>query len=252
MTRPAPNPQRLLAALVDQAEAVLAWVRARDAAELATTSVLAGRDVSDVARLVAHRLAETTRALSRTVTDPATPLERHLRRPPSADALDGEADGSEPVADALTRAVAAISAVGVAASSVVGSRTGAITVADELRRCLIAVVVHADDLSRSLPGVDPVPLVRAGLTDVVRTLAGVLAERYPGRSVEVRVPPFVAVQAIVGPRHTRGTPPNVIETEPLTFLRLAAGRLSWSEAVAHALVRASGNRADLGEQLPIV
>ena len=69
--------------------------------------------------------------------------------------------------------------------------------------------------------------------------------RQPGRSVEVRVPPFVAVQAIAGPRHTRGTPPNVVETDPLTWLRLATGRVAWVDAVAANALRASGTRADL-------
>lgn len=94
--------------------------------------------------------------------------------------------------------------------------------------------------------------IRPALAAAVRGVAGLLPARYPGRSVEVRVPPFVAVQCIEGPRHTRGTPPNVIETDPLTFLRLATGRLAWADAVANGSVRASGNRADLTEQLPLL
>jgi hypothetical protein len=94
--------------------------------------------------------------------------------------------------------------------------------------------------------------IRPALAAAVRGVAGLLPARYPGRSVEVRIPPFTAVQCIAGPRHTRGTPPNVIETDPLTFLRLAAGRLAWPEAVSGGLVRASGNRADLSEQLPLL
>ena len=74
----------------------------------------------------------------------------------------------------------------------------------------------------------------------------------PGRSVEVRAPPFAVVQAIEGPRHTRGTPPNVVEADAVTFLRLATGRLGWSQAVAAGQVRASENRADLSEQLPLL
>ena len=86
----------------------------------------------------------------------------------------------------------------------------------------------------------------------MRSLAGMLAAKYPGRSVEVRVPPFAAVQCIAGPRHTRGTPPNVVETDPVTFLLLATGRADWSQALAAGQVRASGNRADLSEQLPLL
>jgi hypothetical protein len=66
------------------------------------------------------------------------------------------------------------------------------------------------------------------------------------------VPPFTAVQCVEGPRHTRGTPPNVVETDPVTFLRLATGRAEWNQSLAAGHVRASGNRADLSEQLPLL
>lgn len=79
-----------------------------------------------------------------------------------------------------------------------------------------------------------------------------LAASSPGNSVEVRVPPAGAVQAIAGPRHTRGTPPNVVETDPQTWLELATGALSWARAVAEGRVRASGTRADLGPVLPLL
>jgi hypothetical protein len=117
---------------------------------------------------------------------------------------------------------------------------------------VIELVVHTDDVNRSLPGQPPIRLERAAVAAAVRGLAAMLAARYPGRSVEVRVPPFTAVQCIAGPRHTRGTPPNVIETDALTFLRLATGRLAWVAALADGSVRASGNRADLSEQLPLL
>lgn len=79
----------------------------------------------------------------------------------------------------------------------------------------------------------------------------VLAERAPGRSVEVRVPPYAAVQAIPGVRHTRGTPPAVVETDADTWLALADGTLSWTEAVAGGRIQASGERADLSPYLPL-
>jgi hypothetical protein len=85
----------------------------------------------------------------------------------------------------------------------------------------------------------------------VTFLLGVLAGRAPGRAVEVRVPPYAAVQCIEGPRHTRGTPPNVVETDPVTWIALAAGRAGWAEAVATGKVRASGPRADLSAWLPL-
>lgn len=79
-----------------------------------------------------------------------------------------------------------------------------------------------------------------------------LAVSSPGNSVEVRVPPAGAVQVIEGPRHTRGTPANVVEMDAVTWLELATGRLAWSEAVSSARVSASGVRADLSPVLPLL
>ena len=92
---------------------------------------------------------------------------------------------------------------------------------------------------------------RAVLAAAVKTTARWLAQQVPGRSVELRVPPHVAVQLVPGPRHTRGTPPNVVETDAVTWLRLATGALTWDEATAQGKVSASGNRADLGALLPL-
>ena len=85
----------------------------------------------------------------------------------------------------------------------------------------------------------------------VRYLLQVLSEAAPGNTVEVRVPPFGAVQIIEGPSHTRGTPPNVVETDAAVWLRLATGSLDWADAVAQGLVSASGGRADLAPHLPV-
>jgi hypothetical protein len=79
----------------------------------------------------------------------------------------------------------------------------------------------------------------------------VLAELVPGRAVEVRVPPYAAVQCVAGPRHTRGTPPNVVEMDAVTWVSLAAGRLAWAQAVADGRIRASGPRADISGYLPL-
>ena len=92
------------------------------------------------------------------------------------------------------------------------------------------------------------PVLAAAVRLSLRTLEQVA----PGRSVEVRVPPFAAVQCVAGPRHTRGTPPNVVETDPRTWLELAVGRLGWAQAVADAKVTASGSRADLSTLLPVL
>ncbi|WP_052809581.1 sterol carrier family protein [Streptomonospora alba] len=93
--------------------------------------------------------------------------------------------------------------------------------------------------------------VRSAVKAAVRGTLAELAERAPGHSLEVRVPPYGAVQVVEGPRHTRGTPPGVVETEPLTWLALAAGTTSWQEAVDAHAVSASGTRADLAGLLPL-
>jgi Bacterial SCP ortholog len=91
----------------------------------------------------------------------------------------------------------------------------------------------------------------AELRAAARYLLYLLAARHPGRVLEVRVPPVAAVQCLPGPIHTRGTPPNVVETDPLTWVRLASGRLGWADAVGSAAVHASGPRADLAAYLPL-
>jgi Bacterial SCP ortholog len=97
-----------------------------------------------------------------------------------------------------------------------------------------------------------VPPDAGALRIAVRHLLQLLATRHPGHALEVRVPPVAAVQCLAGPRHTRGTPPNVVETDPVTWIRLATGRLGWEEAVKSAAVQASGPRADLAAYLPLV
>ncbi|HEY4224409.1 MAG TPA: sterol carrier family protein [Pseudolysinimonas sp.] len=92
---------------------------------------------------------------------------------------------------------------------------------------------------------------RDTLALAVRYLLEVLASDFEGHTVEVRVPPWGAVQAIEGPRHTRGTPPNVIETDAATWIALATGSLPWTDAVSSARASASGQRADLSEVLPL-
>ena len=88
--------------------------------------------------------------------------------------------------------------------------------------------------------------------DAVRALLAILRERAPGRSVEVRVPPYGAIQCVEGTRHTRGTPPNVVETDARTFVGLATGRLIWADTVADGRVHATGTRADLTALLPLM
>lgn len=92
---------------------------------------------------------------------------------------------------------------------------------------------------------------RADLKLLTKHYLAVLEEQAPGHSVEVRVPPFAAVQVVPGVRHTRGTPPAVVETDAVTWIALATGELAWAEAGAEGRVRASGERADLSPWLPL-
>ncbi len=92
---------------------------------------------------------------------------------------------------------------------------------------------------------------RADLRLLTKHFLAVLEARAPGRSVEVRVPPYAAVQVIPGVRHTRGTPPAVVEMDALTWIELATGALSWPDAERAGRVRASGERADLASHLPL-
>jgi hypothetical protein len=91
----------------------------------------------------------------------------------------------------------------------------------------------------------------AQVRDAVRALLTELRRRAPGRSVEVRIPPYGAIQCVAGPAHKRGTPPNVVEMDPITFVRLATGDLTWADANRDGRVTASGTRADLSAHLPL-
>ena len=99
---------------------------------------------------------------------------------------------------------------------------------------------------------DPSAAPRATVATAVRFTLEELAARAPGRTLEVRIPPYGAVQCVEGPRHTRGTPPNVIETDARTWLDLVTGRADWASAVAGGTVHASGLRASLAELLPLI
>jgi uncharacterized protein (TIGR03083 family) len=166
--------------------------------------------------------------------------------PALAAALDTEAhDPATPrLAQALPLARTALA--GADPDLLVQQWTGAHRLADAVLFRLLDTTVHGLDLP------DPVRPARDALRISVRTLARLLADRVPGRSVELRIPPYAAVQCVEGPRHTRGTPPNVVEAEPLAWLALATGRLAWPAAVADGRVRASGERADLSAHLPLL
>ncbi|MET1089405.1 MAG: sterol carrier family protein [Arthrobacter sp.] len=101
------------------------------------------------------------------------------------------------------------------------------------------------------PSSDVPSVPRNVLATAVRYTLEEVTARAPGNSVEVRVPPFGVTQCMEGPRHTRGTPPNVIECDAATWLGMVTGQLSWAEAVAAGKVAASGLRADLSALLPL-
>jgi Bacterial SCP ortholog len=98
---------------------------------------------------------------------------------------------------------------------------------------------------------DPDTTERTIRATAVRYTLDELGERAPGRSVEVRVPPFGVVQCVEGPRHSRGTPPNVVETDAQTWLCLATGAMTWPDALAQGVLRVSGTRADVSRWLPL-
>lgn len=106
--------------------------------------------------------------------------------------------------------------------------------------------------SNASPGNPAAPAVPRTVTaTAVRYSLEEITARAPGNSVEVRVPPFGVTQCVEGPRHTRGTPPNVIECDAGTWLAMVAGTLSWEDAVRAGRVAASGLRADLSALLPL-
>ena len=114
--------------------------------------------------------------------------------------------------------------------------------------------VRAASAALAARGADPSapPPARDELATAVRYLLQCLSDAAPGKSVEVRVPPFGAVQIVEGPRHTRGTPPNVVELDAPTFLALATGDAAWGDALAEGRIEASGARSDLSALLPVV
>src|SRR5882757_3490948 len=163
-------------------------------------------------------------------------------------ALAASATVEELFARAADRIGAALP--GAADDRLVTMRVGTMRLADFLVTRTVELVVHTDDLNRAT-GL-AVPYDRQALAACTRLLADALAVKAPGASTEVRIPPYAVVQCVEGPRHTRGTPPNVVETDPLTWLRLATGRTEWKAALEDAKVSASGERADLGGLLPLM
>jgi len=105
------------------------------------------------------------------------------------------------------------------------------------------------ELSAARAGLTPGD--RAALGALVKASVRAFAEQIPGHAVELRVPPYIAVQCVDGPRHTRGTPPNVVELDAASWLDLALGELSWADGVADGRISAAGPRSDLSKYLPL-
>jgi uncharacterized protein (TIGR03083 family) len=256
-------PDRLAAevdAFLAQTGAVADWLDGRPDEEFARPSVLDGWDVRTLlghVLLMQDGLVRVLATRSRATPVPAERYVQAYRREVEAIAAStaaATADHGPATLIARLRDAAGVRAAvdGVTDRTVLDGPRGPVTALDWALTRTLDVVVHADDLSRTFAERDPVPQPRPALASAVRSSAGFLAAVAPGRSVEVRVPPFVAVQAIPGPRHTRGTPPNVVETDAVTWLRLATGRTAFTAAVATGAVRASGSRSDLTGFLPLL
>jgi uncharacterized protein (TIGR03083 family) len=257
----------LAAALLEQSRTVCEWLARLTADDFARHTVLPSWDV----RTLTGHLVVVHRGLARVVGRPTRerPLSnaefiRRYRRDvemitEATRAATADESGTVLV-DQLDVAIHELAGLlpSLDPRVVVSAPRGPVTAKDFLATRIVEIVVHADDLSRSLPEQAPIVLHRAALSRCIRTLADILAGQQPGRSVEVRVPPYAAVQCSIpsaagdaGPTHTRGTPPNVVEVDPLTFLRLATGRVSWDHAVADGKISASGLRANLAPALPL-
>jgi uncharacterized protein (TIGR03083 family) len=246
---------------VTQVSTVLDWLEQRPAVVFARPSVLAGWDVRTlVGHLAMMHQGLTTRLAERDPGATPVPVHEYVRSYALAradigartEAVAADRTPGELIAFMREQPSPAEAIAGLTARSVVVGARGPITALDWVLTRLLDFTVHTDDLNRSLPDEPPAPITRPALAASTRLLAEILAAQSPGRSVEVRVPPFVAVQAVPGPRHTRGTPPNTVETDPLTWLRLATGRLDWADGVRTGAVRASGIRADLSDELPVL
>lgn len=253
------DPAKIRAAVLAQFGQIRRAVGTLTPDQLAGPTRLGDWTVRDLA---AH-LTMTVAAVSRALDRPEPPkadialLDYPSVTAPFAEAIaDGtrQLAAAEPDLDALyARTGDELTARLAAApgSRVLDLRAGAMTLTDFLVTRTVELVVHTDDLNAAVPGLD-IPLEKQALAACTRLLADALAAKAPGGATEVRVPPYAVVQCVEGPRHTRGTPPNVVETDPLTWVRLATGRTTWADARDAALVSASGERADLAGLLPLM
>jgi uncharacterized protein (TIGR03083 family) len=253
------DPTKTRVAVLAQLGNVREAVRTLDGDQLALPTRLGDWTVRDLAAHITMAVETVSRNLERDEPDKAelSLLDWPFATAARADDIDEdtrELARANPDLDALYDRTGRRLAERLAAAPdnrLLAARTGSMTLADYLVTRTVELVVHTDDLNAAVPGLD-IPHNRHALAACTRLLADALAVKAPGASTEVRVPPYAVVQCVAGPRHTRGTPPNVVETDPLTWIRLATGRKEWRTALADAEVSASGERADLGGLLPLM
>ncbi|MFI1970121.1 hypothetical protein BLA24_18885 [Streptomyces cinnamoneus] len=244
------------AAVTAQLQNLRAAVEALGEEQFGLPTGVDGRTVSELVAATAETVALVDRYLEQpappareiTATEWPSTTRPAAGEPAAETAAAAATDPRAPLGRAASR-FAELTAV-APADRLLATPFGAMRLDDFLVTRCVELVVHTDDLATAL-GVE-IPYDRQALATATRLLADALAARAPGGSVEVRIPPFAVVQCVEGPRHTRGTPPNVVETDPLTWIRLAAGRIEWSDAVERASVTASGERADISAQLPLL
>ncbi|MEI5099078.1 sterol carrier family protein [Streptomyces sp. PmtG] len=253
------DPSKIRTAVLTQFTTVREAVAGLTGEQLARPTRLGDWSVRELAAHLTMSLGAVARALDAPEPDKAEVTLRNWAFQTSAAAgrvdedvrgiVAGGTDLDALFGQALDRLTAELP--GVPAGRLVPMRFGGMALADFMVTRTVELIVHTDDLNDAVPGLD-VPYDRQALAACTRLLADTLALKAPGGSVEVRVPPYAVVQCVEGPRHTRGTPPNVVETDPLTWIRLATGRTEWAAALDAARVSASGERADLGGLLPLM
>lgn len=262
MSRPDAAVKRLAAAMRAQAEMTVAWLHTLPAADFERPTARPGSDVADV---VGHMLLDVTdvaQTLSRGTTARPSTLAAHLRGQRSAAvhlmALVRATLADESGPDLVRQLDHVLLDVDFSLAGELPQTLDGLyeplRPVDFLRATAIELVGHCDDLARSLPDRPGLTIHPPLLAEAARGLAQVIEQAHPGRSIELRVPPAVAVQigdGTPGPTHTRGTPPSVVETDPLTFVRLCTGRLAWADALAGHQVAASGAHADLSTVFPV-
>jgi uncharacterized protein (TIGR03083 family) len=254
------DPGTVLDVFAAQSALLVRWTKTLSAAELAQPSALPAWTIADLITHLALSVEMVAVVVHQGAARDVRPLALHEYVSAYARSATDIADiaqttaageGNPPDLFARRTDEALVAARAVVGDPIVLGRRGPIRFSDLLATRVIELVVHGRDLGRSLPD-NPPPGSQDAMRLVTRIFADALADRHPGRAVELRVPPYAAVQLLEGGAHTRGTPPNVIETAAETFVDLAAGRLSFEAAISSGAVRASGIRADLTSVLPVL